>query len=344
MAFTIRPCLARDEDAWDRFVLAHPLGTPFHLHAWRRSIESVYGYAPRPLLAEDSTGIAAVLPLFLVSNPLTGKVLLSSPFAVYGGVLASSPEALAALSQAAVALARTENVQHAEFRNAFPEQCAGLPILDRYVTFTTPIAPAEDQILEAIPRKTRAMIRKALRFNYSSRVTRDPRPFFDLYSRNLRRLGTPCFPLRHFEALLHHCGPAAHIREILIDGQLAAAVFTLTFRDQLLPYYGASDPAFNAQAPNNFMYFEQMRQGARDGFTHFDFGRSKRNESGSYDFKAHWGMTERALPYEIALVRRAAMPNFSPANPRFRAAIRLWQHVPLPITRALGPWLVRLVP
>jgi hypothetical protein len=55
-------------------------------------------------------------------------------------------------------------------------------------------------------------------------------------------------------------------------------------------------------------------------------------------------MEERELPYEILLVRRKSLPNFSPANPKFSLAIRMWQKMPLWLTRAAGPWLIRLFP
>jgi len=53
-------------------------------------------------------------------------------------------------------------------------------------------------------------------------------------------------------------------------------VFSFYFRDQAIPYYGASDPQYNAAQPNNFMYYDLMRWGGQNGYTVFDFGRSKR--------------------------------------------------------------------
>ena len=135
----------------------------------------------------------------------------------------------------------------------------------------------------------------------------------------------------------------ADICEVTKDGQLAAAVLTFYFRDQILPYYGASDPQFNALAPNNFMYYDLMRWGGGNGFRTFDFGRSKRVK-GSYDFKSHWGMLERELPYEVHLVRSRTLPNYSPGNPVFRLPIECWKRLPLWLTRALGPRLIRYVP
>ena len=79
---------AQAEPAWDAFVRAHPMGGPFHLPAWKRAIEESFGYRPYCLAAYGADGLRAVLPLFLVKNFLMGRVLLSTPFAVYGGILA----------------------------------------------------------------------------------------------------------------------------------------------------------------------------------------------------------------------------------------------------------------
>jgi len=334
-----------EEDAarWDGFVREHPAGSPFHLQAWRRTIEESFGYRPMYLLAEEGDKVRGVLPLFYVKNVLVKRALISTPFAVYGGILADSAQAAHALRNAAEELGRDLGVQHIEFRNAHLEQCVGEPNINGYVSFTQQIGPDQDAILEAIPRKTRAMVRKALKLGFNAQVTRDLGAFETLYSKNLRRLGTPCFPHKYFEALLRHFGPSVFIHEYELDGKVVSAVLTFSFRDQILPYYGASDLKFNSSAPNNFMYFNLMQWGGLNGYRIYDFGRSRRH-SGSYEFKAHWGMVERTLPYEMVLVRRKELPNFSPANPKYQLAIRIWQKLPLAVTRAVGPSFLKLVP
>ncbi len=343
MHIRIRSFEPQDGPAWDAFVRAHPQGSPFHLIAWKKSIEAVYPYKPQYLLAVAEDRIRAVLPLFLVSNVLMGKVLLSTPFAVYGGILADSPEAQNALREELEKISRSMGVDHSELRNLHTDQCVGFSNVSRYVSFVQQIGANEEEILAAIPRKTRYMVRKALKHPFSMAPAADPSAFIDLYTRNLRRLGTPSFPVRHFQELLRNFGKEADVREVRLEGKVVSAVMTFYFRDQILPYYGASDPAYNEVAPNNYMYFELMRWGSENGYRWFDFGRSKK-ESGSFDFKAHWGMEMRDLPYEMLLVKRQTLPNFSPKNPKFQFAIRMWQKAPLGLTRAVGPYLVRLVP
>ena len=134
-----------------------------------------------------------------------------------------------------------------------------------------------------------------------------------------------------------------HYLQEFIEGRPVAAVLSFLYRDEIHPFYGASDPACNRQATNNYMYFDLMRWAHEQGRRWFDFGRS-RIGSGSYEFKAHWGMEEVALPYEMLLVKRKELPHLSPANPRFKLAIALWRRLPLGLTRAIGPHLIELVP
>jgi hypothetical protein len=91
------------------------------------------------------------------------------------------------------------------------------------------------------------------------------------------------------------------------------------------------------------MYFDLMRWAGRNGYGLFDFGRSK-NSGGAHDFKAHWGMMERELPYEILLVDGKELPDFSPTNTRFHLFMHVWRCLPFALTRWIGPRLVRLVP
>jgi len=334
-----------DAPAWDEFVRRHEHGSPFHLTAWKRSIEATFGYKPRYILAVEDGRIRGVLPLFLVQNLLVRRALISSPFAVYGGVLADSAEAREAIRRFVEELARRLGVEYVELRNAWPEQCLGFNRVSRYVTFTQTIGPNQEAILESIARKTRRMVRKSLEQNFTvRREVAWSQPFVDLYLANLQRLGTPAFPRKHFARLLEEFRGMVDVREMLLDGKVVAAVMSFYFRDQVLPYYGASDPAANAAAPNNFMYYELMRWSGENGYRVFDFGRSKKESGGSYDFKSHWGMVERELPYEILLVRRKELPHYSPNNPRFRLFIGMWRRLPPWLTRLAGPFLIRLFP
>lgn len=333
-----------DSCAWDAFVNAHPHGTPFHLLAWMRTISESFGYRPRYMLAREDGAIRGVLPLFFVQNPVIGKALISAPFAVYCGILANNDEARRALYDHARELGEQLGVEYIEFRNAYPEQCVGEPNVHRYVTFSQAIVQGDEAILASIPKKTRNLVRKALKTAFEMRYSvQDLRPFEDLYAKNMRRLGTPCFPSNYFASLVRNFGPMVDIRECWHDGKPMAASLNFLYRGDMHIYYAAADTEYNALGPNTYMYFDHLRWAGENGLKTFDFGRCKR-DTGVFEFKRHWNTTMRELPYEMVLIRRKELPNFSPANPRFDVAIKLWRMVPLWLTRLIGPQLIRLFP
>ena len=333
-----------ERSAWDAFVHSHPDGSPFHLMAWRDVIETIFNCRPEYMVARDGNRIVGVLPLFLVDNFVTGRVLISTPFAVYGGILADSPEAHAALVSHVQQHAACRGVQYLEMRNGFDGQRAGFNPVSRYATFTKQVAPAtSDQLIKSLPSKTRNLVRKSLKYSYATRQTADLKGFYSLLLNTYRRHGTPVFPLKFFNTIVEVFGPAVDVREVVVDGKVAAASMNFYFRDQMHTYYAAWADEFRAQVPNTFMYFDHLLWAGQNGYRTFDFGRSKYG-TGPYEFKKQWDVVERPLPYEVKLVKRETLPNFTPSNPKFSMAIKLWQKIPLEITRHIGPRFVALFP
>lgn len=339
-----RPIERADRPAWDHFVRTHLSGSPFHLMAWHDTLCSIFGYRPEYRVAVEHGEIVGVLPMFIVDNFVTGKVLISTPFAVYGGILASHNGAHETLRDQMKALAYKEGVQHAELRNSFAHQVSGLDTVDRYCTFTRDVKPSgQDELLAALPQKTRNVVRKALKQNFASRTAPDLDAFYSLLLETYRRHGTPVFPKQFFTTIVENFGPEVDVREVLLDGKVVAASLNFLYQRQMHTYYAASSRECWKLNCNDFMYFDHIMWAGQNGFDVFDFGRSKVG-SGPYEFKKHWGATLRALPYEVMLVKRRELPNFSQTNPKFDMAVRVWQRMPLALTRLVGPRLVALFP
>src|SRR5690242_14173803 len=80
-----------DQTQWDAFVRSQSNGSAFHLMAWQRMILDTFGHQPFHLVAKASRGnVIGVLPLFLVRSRIFGRLLVSTPQAAYGGILADS--------------------------------------------------------------------------------------------------------------------------------------------------------------------------------------------------------------------------------------------------------------
>jgi hypothetical protein len=91
------------------------------------------------------------------------------------------------------------------------------------------------------------------------------------------------------------------------------------------------------------LYWEMLRSAVNDGHRTFDFGRSTPDE-GTFHFKRQWGAEPRSMCWEYWLPAGQTLPDQSPKNPKFAAAISIWQRLPLGLTTRLGPHVVRGIP
>ena len=133
---------------------------------------------------------------------------------------------------------------------------------DIYVTFRTDLREDPEATMLTIPRKTRAEIREGIRNGFEFKVDAiGPSEFFEVYSQSVRRLGTPVFSKRLFINGLQQFGADCKIFSVHRQGQLASAVWTLFYKDEVVPYFGGSISEYNRLAVNNFMYWMLMKYG-----------------------------------------------------------------------------------
>lgn len=328
---------------WDAFVRATPGGSPFHLLAWKRVVESTFGQQAHYLLAVGRNGVEGVLPLFETRGLLGGRGLVSVPYGVYGGICSESPVARTALLDAATELARRLRVGYVELRHRVVRE-PELPTKSRYVTFSRPISPIEQENLNAIPRKQRRMTRQGVKCGLRAEFGLGHLDgFYDIYARSVHALGSPVFPRRLMAAIAREFGKDCELLTVWKGDAMVSGVLTLFHEDQVLPYYGGAHRDALQYAVNDFMYWELMCHVAKAGYRTFDFGRS-REHTGSYRFKCHWGFEPVPLPYQYVLLGDTPMPDLSPSNPKMELAVRAWKRLPLPVTKLVGPRVTRYLP
>lgn len=335
----IKPLDEANNFRWDAFVESCPEASFFHKAGWREVLERAFGHNTHYLYAEDQGQILGILPLGQVESLLFGNALVSTPFCVYGGIAAVSDEARAALDQAACNLARELQVDHLELRNVRPSG-SGRPCKDLYVSFRKELDPDPEKNLLAIPRKQRAVVRKGITGGLTSAIDPSVERFYEAYAESVRNLGTPVFAKNYFRILQEVFGGACEVLSIEHRGRVVSSVMSFYFRDEVLPYYGGGTHEAREVQANDFMYWEVMRRAVERGVRVFDYGRSKQG-TGSYRFKTHWGFEPTPLHYEYELVKACSVPDVNPLNPKYRLFIAAWKHLPLPVSKLVGPWLSR---
>lgn len=331
------------EEKWDRFVDSSPGGTVFHQTTWKRVVEEAFGHTPCYLQAVEDGAVRGVLPLFEIRGLLSGHVFVSVPYGVYGGLCAADPAARRSLLDEAQRLAERKSIRHIELRHLH-EQEPGLPVKSLYSVFARPLEADPETNLKAVPRKQRRMIRQGIKNGLEARRGWEwLSNFYQIYAVNRKHLGTPLFPRRLFEAMRDQYGRHCELLTIWHDGEMVAGVITLFYKDRVMPYYGAALPGAYRLAANDFMYWELMRSSTLAGYRVFDFGRS-REGTGPYNFKRHWGFEPRPLSYQYVLLGDHGIPNVNPSNPRAQLFIKIWQRLPLGLTKWCGPPLTRWLP
>jgi FemAB-related protein (PEP-CTERM system-associated) len=339
----VRQLEAGEAAEWDRFVLASPYGTVFHLSSWMDLVRIVLGRRCYPLVATRSGGICGVLPIAEIRSLLFGNCLVSMPLATYGGICANDWDSYQRLVAAGGEFARRRAVKYLEMRNLSEPFPTSLPGKDLYITFTQDLSPGPEKLLQALPRDTRYAIRKSLKAGLEWTEDLTEADFYEIYAHSVHRLGTPIFPRELFRSLRELFPGRVRLFGVRKSRQAIAGVLCLYFGDTVSPYYAGSLDGHQKDSPNNFMYWNLIAQSCREGFRKFDFGRSKKG-TGSFHFKSAWSMVESKLPYRYHLVTAAEPPQLSPIDKTFRAPVAAWKRLPFAWTKVLGPKVIRWIP
>lgn len=331
-------------EEWDRYVDGRVDASVYHRAAWAGVIERSFRHQTKYLAAVAGGHIVGVLPLVLFKTPLFGRFATSMPFVNYGGIVADSGEAAEALLTAAIEEARTANASYVELRHTrrmFPR----LPAQTHKVEMLLPLQATVDDQWRVLDRKLRNQVRKAEKSGLTVRSggVELLESFYDVLARNMRDLGSPVHSKRFFESVLTTFHDRSRVLSVSSGPMPIAASLVLWHGKEIEVPWASAIRSYNPLCPNVLLYWEMLKLAVERGFARFDFGRSTPHE-GTYQFKEQWGAEPHQLYWEYWLSEGAQLPDRSPKNPKFGAAISTWQRLPVAVTRVLGPHIVRNIP
>ncbi len=340
------PACTQSREDWRSYLQYAPGASIYHSLGWMDAIRETYPHRPHYLMAYRRSEVVGVFPLFQIRSFLAGTMLVSVPYAVYGGVVADDFDVAQTLLEEVESVARSVGARYVDIRS----RCAvwsKLATVDSYATFTKTLPDRVDDVLTTLPRKARAEARRA-RNRFGLRVRfgdAQLKTVWKLYSQSMRRLGSPNFPHRFFRALLK-ATPEKHLVSVIYHEDVpVAGLLSFMHRTTVLPYYsGCDDSAANKMGANNYLYLTLMEKAVELGLSEFDFGRTRVDNVGSFNFKKNQGFEPTPLGYQYFLPNGGKAPNLTPSNRKFALARRVWQRLPLAITRPLGSWLTASIP
>ena len=361
----------RPAAGWDHLVETTPGGTYCHLAAWREIMADVLGhecmYVHARESGEDEGEVRGILPLVRVRSRLFGHFLVSMPFLNYGGPL-GTPPARRALTRWALHAAKGSEADLLELRcrpeggigaeqeseeagegaeqppEGVAEAHEDLVVSGRKVAVVLPL-PDDAEVLwkDVLRSKVRSQVRKPMKEGLEARFGADQvDAFYQVFARNMRDLGTPVLPVELFQALPTAFGERVRFCVVYREGEPVAGGCGFRCADEFEITWASALREHSRAAPNMLLYWRMMERALEEGARAFNFGRCT-PDTGSHKFKLQWGGHDVPLPWTAwSPDGRTATPN--PEEGRYARAIALWQKLPVPVTRILGPPLARRIP
>jgi FemAB-related protein (PEP-CTERM system-associated) len=313
--------------------------------AWLTVLRDSLGHVPYCLEAVQDGRTCGVLPLALVQSCLFGRFLVSLPYLNSAGVVADSSAAAGSLIAEAVRLADRLRVKYLELRH---ERILDDPSFTDHVNgkvhMRLPLPSTPGKLWDGFDAKVRNQVRKGQKNGLSARCGGEELlpEFYDVFSRNMRDLGTPVYGRELFRCVLHQFPGAAELCVVRAARRAVAAGLLLHGQGVTEVPSASSLKEFNRTNANMLLYWNLLQRAVERDQSVFDFGRST-PEGGTFQFKKQWGARPEPAEWQY-YCRTGHIADARPENPRYRQLIRLWQRLPIALTRLLGPAIVRGIP
>ena len=377
MNLEIKEISQSDTAIWDRYVNAHPKSTVYHLSFWKNVIEKTYGHKTYYLMAHsskpkserskknpltnsnnelDPDNVVGILPLVHLKHFLFGNSLISIPFFDMGGILSDNEEVEKALLTEALNLGQKLRVKSIELRHAQPLTCLShskhasidnsqnTPLSyftkSDKVLMLLELPDSSEALMKSFKSKLRSQIRKPIKEGLAAKIGGSELvdDFYQIFLVNMRYLSSPVHSKKIMENVLKIYREQARIVIIYKQNQPVAGSIMAGFRDTLENPWASSLREYSRLSPNMLLYWAMLEYACDNGFKRFGFGRST-PEKGTYKFKKQWGAKPEPLYWHYISVNGKPLNQERSKRLNFSKAIRLWQKLPVSVTKIIGPMI-----
>ncbi len=343
---TVRLYREADRENWDQYVLGAEKSFCYHLTGWKKVIEKSFSEKAYYLLSENKEKkIDGILPMVHLKSAIFGNFMISLPYFNYGGICADNEEVQRQLLEKGISIAKKGKAEHIELRD-IGENRNSLPAKTNKVSMQLALPDSSEKLFDSFPSKLRSQIRKPEKEGMYARIGKgeELESFYAVFSTNMRDLGTPVYSKKFFRNILEEFSQSAWICSVYSrNGEPAASGFLVGFRETMEIPWASSLRVFNRLSPNMLLYWNVLKFSCDGSYKTFDFGRSTREE-GTYKFKAQWGAKPVQLYWHYWLRNGNQLPEINPKNPKYQLAIKMWQRLPVSLTRLIGPRIVKNLP
>ncbi|HZU22090.1 MAG TPA: GNAT family N-acetyltransferase [Terriglobales bacterium] len=299
---------------WLRFLQSHPDASIFHTPEWLEALRRTYRYTP-VVFTTCAPGAALTngIAFARVESWITGRRLVSVPFADHCQPLANSQDELRELVGATCAALPHEACDFVELRplpgssrlflprNRDAEMRGTFRSSARFHLHTLDLSLPLEQLFQHTHKSSfQRKVRRAEREQLTIARGLSPellRKFYVLLVRTRRRHGVPPQPLAWFHNLAALFRDAMTISVAEKGGQPVAGIVTLRHKSTVVYKYGGSDERYHALGGVAGLFWSAISAARAGGAHEMDLGRSDLDNPGLNVFKERLGARAAILEY-----------------------------------------------
>jgi hypothetical protein len=288
---------------WERFYQVHPRASVFHTRGWLNALKRLYGYLPVAFTTSAPNQELRNAVLFCeVQTWLTRRRLVSLPFSDHCEPLVDDIEdAQAILSHLAHHPRRWRYIEMRPRTSIFSSR----PLLHKSESYCLHLLDLSAD-LEVIFQGMHAdCVRRKIRRARREGVTCERgnsalllQEFYELQVATRRRHGLPPQSLAWFATLAQCLGEDFTIWVARRNETPLASMITLSFREQMVYKYGASDADRHSLGSVPLLMYEIIEHAKSHRYRELDLGRSALNQEGLLRFKDHLGALRMPIDYQ----------------------------------------------
>jgi GNAT acetyltransferase-like protein len=300
--YTLNPL---EDLRWEEFGRQHHGFSVFHTTGWLEALRRTYGYEPivyttSPPGAKVTNGIV----FCRISSWLTGRRLVSLPFADHCEPLLETSEQLDAILESLQSILAREGLKYVEIRPLkaeFPIE-SKMEESSSFCFHTLDLRLSLPDLFrgfhkDSTQRKIRRAEREGILYE-SGRSRALLKEFYRLSVLTRRRHKLPPQPIEWFQNLIACLGDRLTIHVASTREQAIATILTLRCGQRLVYKYGCSDAGYHKLGAMPFLFWKAIQQAKEQGLQELDLGRSDSDNLGLITFKGHLGATQSRLIYQ----------------------------------------------
>jgi len=334
---------SEDFATWDEYVKQHGSASAYHQIAWMQAVESGYNHKCFYWMARQPDGtVVGILPAVLIEPPFSKGSLCALPFCDVGGILANNNEIHILLLNQALQFCKEENISVFDNRSSIKSETLldveNLPATK--VRMLMQLPETSDALFAGFKSKLRSQIRKSEKNGLTAQTGNDSHfvnEFYQVFTRNMRDLGSPVHSKKWFEQIIASYGDDAIIATVYYENQVVGAGIVLFNGNKACIPWASTNSGFNRLAPNMLLYWTLLKFVNDRGCKEFDFGRSTIGE-GTFKFKSQWGAKPELLNWQKYNNSGQLIEETLGEVSHLRSLVeKAWRKLPINISEYIGP-------